>query len=250
MRSIDLHGKRAVVVGGATGIGWATAVGLAEAGAQVVTLSRRDRPTGRHPLPDVAQRISHRRLDITDVDAVTAVFADLCADGVDIVVLSAAVIEPAGAVETDDELWRRHMDVNVDGIFRCARASIRHMKETGRRGKVVVVGSVSGMVGNPGFAAYCASKGLWVNLTRQLALDCAPAGINVNSILPGFTSTELTDIYDAETKAAIAAAVPAKVWARPEQIADAILFLSSAMADYVHGANLAVDGGYLAAGPI
>lgn len=258
MRSIDLQGKRAVVVGGATGIGWASAVGLAEAGAEVVTLSRRERRTARPPAPDVARRITHRRLDITDVDAVTEVFADLCHGGmdggidggIDIVVLSAAVIEPACAVETDDEMWRRHMDVNVDGIFRCARAAIQHMKQTGRRGKVVVVGSVSGMVGNPGFAAYCASKGLWVNLTRQLALDCAPVGINVNSILPGFTSTELTDIYDAQTKAAIAAAVPAKVWARPEQIADAILFLSSPMADYVHGANLAVDGGYLAAGPI
>ncbi|MEU9884001.1 SDR family oxidoreductase [Sphaerisporangium sp. NPDC051011] len=251
MRLIDLQGKRAVVVGGATGIGWASAVALAEAGACVVTLSRRDRLTALPPAPEVAERITHRRLDVADADAVTTVFTDLCADGgIDIVVLSAAVIEPSSAEETDDELWRRHMDVNVDGIFRCARASIRHMKETGRRGKIVVVGSVSGMVGNPGFAAYCASKGLWVNLTRQMALDCAPVGINVNSILPGFTSTELTDIYDAETKATIAAAVPTKVWARPEQIADAILFLSSPLADYVHGANLPVDGGYLAAGPI
>lgn len=251
MRSIDLQGKRAVVVGGATGIGRASAYALAQAGADVVTLSRREEGPDHSGHPELAPRITHRRLDVADLSEVRRVFAGLAEDGgIDVVVLSAAVIEPADVVETDDELWRRHMAVNVDGIFACARESIRHMVATDRRGKAVVIGSVSGMVGNPGFSAYCASKGLWINLTRQLALDCAPRGINVNAVLPGFTSTELTDIYDADTKAAIAAAVPVKVWARPEQIADAVLFLASPMADYVHGVNLPVDGGYLAAGPV
>lgn len=251
MRSIDLQGKRAVVVGGATGIGRASACALAQAGASVVTLSRREVGPDHGNRPDLAARISHRRLNVADLDEVGGVFGELGEDGgIDIVVLSAAVIEPATADESDDDLWRRHMAVNVDGIFACARASIRHMQATGRSGKVVIIGSVSGMVGNAGFAAYCASKGLWVNLTRQMALDCAPRGINVNSVLPGFTSTELTDIYDAETKAAIAAAIPVKAWATAEQIADSVLFLSSPLADYVHGVNLPVDGGYLAAGPV
>lgn len=247
MRQIDLTGKRAVVVGGATGIGRASAYALAEAGAEVVTLSRReDGPDHR----EMSARISHQALDISDLDEVARVFESInVTGGIDIAVLSAAVIESASAVDSDDALWRRHMSVNVDGIFACARESVRHMQPTGA-GKVVVIGSVSGMVGSPGFAAYCASKGLWINLTRQMALDCAPRGINVNSVLPGFTETELTDIYDADTKATIASAVPVKVWAKPEQIADAVLFLSSPMADYVHGVNLPVDGGYLAAGPI
>ncbi len=103
---------------------------------------------------------------------------------VDIAVLSAAVIEAAPVDACEDDLWRRHMDVNVDGIFACTRASVRHMLTRGT-GKVVVIGSVSGMVGNAGFSAYCASKGLWVNLVRQMALDCAPPrGVNVNAVLP------------------------------------------------------------------
>lgn len=251
MRTIDLQRKRAVVVGGATGIGRASAQALAEAGAEVVTLSRRAETPVLDAPADVAARVTHRQLDIAHLDDVARVFGELAEDGgIDVVVLSAAVIEPSAAVDCDDAHWRWHMDVNVDGIFTCARESIRHMTAAGRGGKVVIVGSVSGLVGNRGFAAYCASKGLWINLTRQMALDCAPLGINVNSVLPGFTSTELTDIYDAKTKATIAAAVPVKVWATPEQIADAILFMSSPMADYIHGVNLPVDGGYLAAGPI
>ncbi|WP_432990186.1 SDR family NAD(P)-dependent oxidoreductase [Dactylosporangium sp. CA-233914] len=250
MRQIDLTGKRAVVVGGATGIGRASAYALAQAGANVVTLSRRSRAASFDGPSEVAARITHRALDISRREDVVRTFSQLATGGLDIVVLSAAVIEPASAVDADDALWRRHMDVNVDGTFTCVRESIRHMLAAGTAGKVVVIGSISGLVGNPGFAAYCASKGLWVNLTRQLALDCAPRGINVNSVLPGFTMTDLADIYDDETKATIAAAVPAKVWAAPEQIADAVLFLASPLADYVHGVSLPVDGGYVAAGPI
>lgn len=251
MRSIDLHGKRAVVVGGATGIGRASAYALAAAGAEVVTVSRRDLASPFDGPTEVSSRITHRRLNIARHDDIVRVFGEIADEGgLDIAVLSAAVIEAATADGSDEAHWRRHMDVNADGIFYCARESIRHMSADDGTGKVVIVGSISGMVGNPGFAAYCASKGLWINLTRQLALDNAARGINVNSVLPGFTNTELTDIYDAATKAAIAAAVPAKVWARPEQIADAVLFLSSPLADYVHGVNLPVDGGYLAGGPI
>lgn len=251
MRTIELEGRRAVVVGGATGIGRASAYALAQAGAEVVTLSRRDRSAGIGGPADVASRIIHRALDISRPEDVERVFAELDADGgLDIVVLSSAVIEPASVENCDDDLWRRHMDVNVDGIFACARAAVRAMAARGRGGKLVVIGSVSGMVGNAGFAAYCASKGLWINLVRQMALDCAARGINVNSVLPGFTNTELADLYDDQAKAAIAAGIPARVWATPEQIADAVLFLASSLADYVHGVNLPVDGGYLAAGPI
>lgn len=244
-------GKRAIVVGGATGIGRASAYALAEAGADVVTLSRRDEAAEFAGPAEVAARISHRALDISQREDVERVFGELASSGGgDVVVLSAAVIEPASVDTCEDDLWRSHMDVNVDGIFACARASVRDMLERGTGGKVVVIGSVSGVVGNPGFAAYCASKGLWVNLVRQMALDCAPRGINVNSVLPGFTSTELADLYDEQTKATIAAAIPVKAWATPQQIADAVLFLASPLSDYVHGVNLPVDGGYLAAGPI
>lgn len=250
MYCIDLSGKRAVVVGGTSGIGRATAELLASAGAEVITLSRRAQPAPITTSDEVRARISHRVLDVADPAAVSRVFAEIATEGgVDISVHSAAVVIPAAATHTDDRLWRHHMTINVDGVFYTVREVLRHMITAGRGGKVVIIGSVSGLVGNPGFTAYCASKGLLINLTRQLAVEHAARGINVNSVLPGFTNTEMTDIYDSNTKAAIAAAIPAQAWATPNQIAHAVLFLSSRLADYVHGVNLPVDGGYLAAGP-
>ena len=247
MIEINLKGQTAAVVGGTSGIGRASATLLAEAGARVVTLSRRSEAPPPDCRPEVAERISHRQLDITDSKQVTETFAELArVHSLDIAVLSAGVLEPAAALDTDDELWRRHMATNVDGMFFAVRESLRHIRASGRGGKIVVVGSVSGHVGNPGFAAYCASKGLLVNLVRQMALDYASEGININSILPGFTTTEMTEIYDSAVKDAIADAVPAKAWATPEQIASTVLFLCSPLADFVHGTNLIVDGGYAA----
>ncbi|WP_255366132.1 MULTISPECIES: SDR family NAD(P)-dependent oxidoreductase [Amycolatopsis] len=250
MLPIDLRGKTAVVVGGTSGIGRAAAGLLAEAGARVVTLSRRAVAPDPGCSPESAARITHRRFDITDSAETAEVFADIAGTGgLDLAVHSAGVLAPGSALDTDDELWRRHMATNVDGMFFSARESLRQIRASGRGGKIVLVGSVSGQVGNPGFAAYCAAKGMVVNLTRQLALDYAAEGINVNSVLPGFTDTEMTAIYDSATKAGITAAIPAKAWATPEQIANAVLFLCSPLADYVHGVNLAVDGGYLAGRP-
>ncbi|PXY23838.1 3-oxoacyl-ACP reductase [Prauserella sp. PE36] len=247
---MDLRGKIAAVVGGTSGIGRAAACRLAEAGARVVTLSRRAVAPDPGCSPEAAERITHRRLNITDSAETAEVFAELAGtEGLDLAVHSAGVLAPGATLDTDDELWRRHMATNADGLFFSARESLRQIRASGRGGKVVIVGSVSGQVGNPGFAAYCATKGLVVNLTRQMALDYAAEGINVNSVLPGFTDTEMTAIYDSATKEEIAATIPAKAWATPEQIANAVLFLCSPLADYVHGANLAVDGGYLAGRP-
>ncbi|KOS57545.1 SDR family NAD(P)-dependent oxidoreductase [Rhodococcus rhodochrous] len=250
MIPIDLRGKRAAVVGGTSGIGRATAVRLAEAGAEVVTLSRRAAAPEVQASPAVRARISHRQLDIADSAQTAEVFAEIAATGgLHITVHSAGVLAPGQMHDTDDELWRWHMTTNVDGVFYAVRESLRHMRSGRAGGKIVIVGSVSGHVGNAGFAAYCASKGLLVNLTRQLALDYASEGINVNSVLPGFTSTEMTDIYSPDIKDLIADSIPAKEWARADQIADAALFLASPLADYVHGVNLPVDGGYVAGRP-
>lgn len=250
MIHIDLRGKRAVVVGGTSGIGRATAVRLAEAGAEVVTLSRRAAAPEVQASPEVCARISHKQLDIVDSSQTTEVFAEIAAGGgLDITVHSAGVLAPSQMHDTDDELWHWHMRTNVDGVFYAVRESLRHMSSAGTGGKIVIIGSVSGQVGNAGFAAYCASKGLLINLTRQLALDYASEGINVNSVLPGFTDTEMTDIYSPDVKSLLADTIPAKKWARADQIADAALFLSSPLADYIHGVNLPVDGGYVAGRP-
>jgi Dehydrogenases with different specificities (related to short-chain alcohol dehydrogenases) len=247
--TIDLSGKRAVVIGGATGIGRAAAIHLANAGAEVLTLSRRSTVSELDCPPEIADRIRHQTLDITDGEAVRNTFARIKARGsLHISVHSAGILKAAKGLDTDDAMWRAHMATNVDGTFYTVREALRQMVESGG-GKIIIIGSVSGQVGNPGFAAYCASKALLINLTRQLAVDYARMGVNINSIMPGFTLTEMTEIYDEETHKQIAELIPAKAWATAEQIADAVLFLASPLSDYIHGANVPVDGGYLAGLP-
>lgn len=241
---IDLTGKNAIVTGGTRGIGRAIAVLLAKAGANVTTLSRSPDTSPYSGDAETAGRISYRPLDITDSAAVSRTIAEVdAATPIDIAVANAAVLAPGAAIDTDDRLWRWHMSTNVDGTFYMVRESLRAMVTGRRSGKVIVVGSCSGIIGNGGFAAYCASKAVWVNLVRQLALDYAKHGINVNSILPGYTKTEMTDVYTPEAKAAAAELVPLKRWAEPEEIGNVALFLASPLSDYMHGANLVVDGG-------
>ncbi|MGB6049414.1 MAG: SDR family oxidoreductase, partial [Rhodococcus sp. (in: high G+C Gram-positive bacteria)] len=153
-------------------------------------------------------------------------------------------------LETTDEAWRSMFAVNVDGTFFCTRAAIRHMVEAGKGGKVVNVASISGLRANPGFAGYCAAKGAMVNFTRQVGIDYAPLGINVNGVAPGFVETDMTAIYDASIRGALEAQTPNGKWADPQHIADTVLFLSSALSDHICGEMVAVDGGWLVGTPV
>jgi 3-oxoacyl-[acyl-carrier protein] reductase/meso-butanediol dehydrogenase/(S,S)-butanediol dehydrogenase/diacetyl reductase len=189
--------------------------------------------------------IDFRELDAADSAAVSRVFSEVAAErGIDISVLSAGLLLPGTVLDTDDETWRRTMAVNLDGLFYTTRESIRHMMAQGRGGKVVSIGSISGYRGNQGFAAYCASKGGALNFTRQVAMDYAAHGINVNAVAPGFITTPMTDIYNQDIKDMLSAQTPDGKWGTPQQIADAVLFLCSGMADHIHGQSLLVDGGW------
>ncbi|MGE3744924.1 MAG: SDR family NAD(P)-dependent oxidoreductase [Sphingomonadaceae bacterium] len=250
MITIDLSGKAAVVTGGSAGIGRAITHTLLRAGAHVTVLAR---DAYRDEADDLysGSCIDFVELDITDSRRVSAVYADLARQrGIDIAVHSAGTLAGGALAETSDEQWRNLMAVNLDGAFFCSREAIRHMLDSGNGGKVVLIGSVSGLVGNPGFAAYCASKAALINLTRQAAVDYAALGINVNSVLPGFVTTRMTERYDERTKEYLAAQTPTGTWAAPQDIADAVLFLCSALSDHVHGHNLVVDGGLTAGTPL
>lgn len=245
MISIDLSGKHAIVTGGSSGIGAACARTLAEAGATVTVMARKK----GHSPEDLAiydnPGVDFRALDIADSASVKAVFEEVAAEkGIDIAVLNAGTLAAGTVLDTDDETWRQVMAVDLDGLFYTTRESIRHMMDQGRGGKVVSIGSISGYRGNQGFAAYCTSKGGALNFTRQVAMDYAAHGINVNSVAPGFIYTPMTDIYNQKIKDMLAAQTPDGKWGTAQQIADAVLFLSCPLSDHVQGQSLLVDGGW------
>ncbi|UVO30696.1 SDR family NAD(P)-dependent oxidoreductase [Bradyrhizobium arachidis] len=245
MSKIDLSGKHALVTGGSSGIGAAVVRALAAAGASVSVMARKPNHSAQDEKMYDNPKVEFIELDVSDSKAVTRVFADVAArKGIDISVLSAGLLLAGKLLDTDDESWRRTMAVNLDGLFYTTRESIRHMMAQGRGGKVVSIGSISGYRGNQGFAAYCTSKGGALNFTRQVAMDYAAHGINVNAIAPGFIYTSMTDIYDKETKAKLAAQTPDGKWGTSQQVADAVLFLSSNLADHIHGQSILVDGGW------
>lgn len=254
---IDLSGRNALVTGGSSGIGRAIALTLAQAGADIAIGDLTDQPREGGPttvedVHAVGRRGVHLQLDVTDPAAVQATVERTVEElgSLDILVNNAGVLVSGDVTETDDEAWRRQFAVNVDGTFHCLRAGIAQMTKQGHGGKVVNISSISGFRGNPGFAAYCASKGAIVNLTRQVALDYVAQGINVNSVAPGFVTTEMTALYDDATKNALTGQTPRGKWATPQDIANAVLFLASPLADHVVGENLLVDGGWTIGTPV
>lgn len=254
---IALSGRVAAVTGGASGIGRAIALTLAKAGADVIVGDLRENPReGGDSVVDAVRALGRRaefaRCDVTDSASMRAlmVAAEERLGGLDIVVNNAGVLVEGDVLSTSDEQWHRQFAVNVDGTFFGCREAIRSMTARGIDGKVVNVSSISGFRGNPGFAAYCASKGAIVNLTRQLGLDYAGRGINVNAVAPGFVETQMTAIYDAEVRGALERQTPRGRWAAPQDVANTVLFLASPMSDHLCGENIVVDGGWLIGTPV
>ena len=249
----SLAGRRAVVTGGARGIGRAIAERFAEAGAALV-LGDLDLPAAEAAAAALAAR--HGRpahalaVEVADAASVAAL-ADAALDrlgGLDVWVNNAGIYPSAPALEIDAAEWDRVIAVNVDGLFLCSRIAARGMKQKGG-GSIVNLASIMGFSGglypNP---AYQTSKGAVVNLTRALALEFAADNIRVNAIAPTFVRTRLTKpIFDnPETLKNVMSHTPLGRLPGTDDIAAAILFLASPAANCITGVILPVDSGYLA----
>jgi NAD(P)-dependent dehydrogenase (short-subunit alcohol dehydrogenase family) len=248
---LDLSGETAVVTGGSRGIGRAITLGFADAGANVVPLSRTESDV-EAVVEDVRDRGVESRvetLDVTDTEAVEAVFGRIDDDlGIDVVVNNAGV-NPDAALGTpeavDDEGFEFVTDVNLGGAFACARAAEGPLSENG--GTLINVASVGGLVGLPRQHPYVASKHGLVGLTKSLALDWAP-DVRVNCLAPGYVATDLTtELQENETlRRSIEERTPLDRFADPKEIAGPAVFLASDLASYATGATFAVDGGWTA----
>jgi len=251
-KPFDLTGRLALVTGSGSGLGFAIAEGLAQAGARIVLNGRNADKLHRAAelLSGSGADVTIQAFDVTDSAAVDAGIAAIEArlGPLDIVVNNAAMNRRQPLADFSDAEWRELMSANLDGPFYVARAVVRGMRER-RRGKLINICSLASDIGRPNIVPYATSKGGLRMLTRALAVELAPFNVQVNGISPGFFKTEMNAalIADAEFSAWVARRTPAGRWGEPREIAGAATFLASPGADYVSGHILYVDGGFSAA---
>jgi 2-deoxy-D-gluconate 3-dehydrogenase len=247
--SYDLAGLNAFVTGASRGIGRAIAVALAEAGADVA-LAARDRALLDGAAAEVTS-LGRRSLvvpcDVADRTAVDAAVTEAAGalGGLDVVVNSAGIATGAKAEELDRDTWDEVLDVNLRASFDVAQAAYPHLIE-GAGGSIINIGSAYSIFGSPYSAAYAASKGGVVQLTRSLAVSWARHGIRVNTIVPGWIVTDMTEpaLTLPEIRESIESRTPMGRFGYPEEVAGVAVFLASPAARFVTGHALVVDGGY------
>ncbi|MGW3373723.1 SDR family oxidoreductase [Streptomyces hydrogenans] len=251
MTAFDLTGRLAVVTGARRGIGRAMARALAGAGADVIGVSARLEGSGSEVERDVraaGREFEAIRTDLADPEAVRALGADLAgrARPVDILVNNAGTIRRSPAAEHLDEDWEEVLQVNLGAPFALTRAIGAGMVARGR-GRVIFTASLLSFQGGITVPGYTAAKHGVAGLTKALANEWAPHGVNVNALAPGYVATDNTRALrdDPARRTAILDRIPAGRWGRPDDLAGATVFLASDAAAYVHGVVLPVDGGWL-----
>jgi 2-deoxy-D-gluconate 3-dehydrogenase len=248
--AFKLDGSKALVTGGATGIGRAAALALAEAGADVAVLGHAHDPEEtRHAITALGRRAISFRGDLTDAAFRNRVVDEVRAEWgrIDILANIAGTTTRAAAVDYPEADWDRVIDLNLTTLFRMCQRVGRIMLEQ-QRGKIINIASLLSFSGGILVPAYAASKGGVAQVTKALANEWARFHVNVNAIAPGYILTDLTrPLYEDPLRSGqINDRIPAGRWGNPDDLKGAIVFLASRASDYVHGHVLVVDGGWMA----
>ena len=250
--AFDLSGRLALVTGSTRGIGRTLAEGLSAAGATVVVHGRNHEQataeaaaiTAATGTPALATAF-----DVTDTAQIDAALTALEAEhgALDVLVNNAGIQRRAPLTEFTDEDWDDLVATNLSSAFKCARRAAAGMIARGS-GRIINIGSVQSQLARPSIAAYSATKGGIVMLTKGLTADLAPHGVQVNALAPGYFATELTAalVADQEFSAWVAGRTPAGRWGATEDLVGPLVFLASDAAAFVNGQTLYVDGGMTA----
>lgn len=250
MNPFSLQGKVALVSGANTGLGQAMAIALAEAGADVAAVGRTDPADTASAVRAAGRRFHWVEASLDTTAPIPAIIDTVERElgGIDILVNNAGTIRRNDALDFSEDDWDAVMGVNLKTVFFLSQAVARRLVARKRPGKIVNIASMLSFQGGIRVASYTASKSGLLGLTRLLANEWAAHGINVNAIAPGYFETNNTNALRADEKRQreIVARIPAGRWGVPADLAGAVVFLSAAASDYVHGTVLPVDGGWLA----
>lgn len=243
-----LDDQVAVVTGGTAGIGRSIALKLAEEGANVAIFGTHEQ-RGLVVVEEIRQITNRESAQFYKVDVSQTVAVEdsikkvLDSFGqIDILVNNAGITADQLLMKMSEEDWDRVLDINLKSCYNTCRAVVRSMMKA-RKGRIVNVGSVVGLMGNAGQTNYAASKAGMIGFTKALAKELAPRNIMVNCVAPGFIRTAMTDKLNESQKEAILKEIPLARLGEPIEIANAVWFLASSLADYITGQVLAVDGG-------
>lgn len=246
----DLCGKTAIVTGATRGIGQAIAVGLAAAGADIVSVGRSSHEETQKKIEALGRRCLPIQADVSQEGVNDMIVEKTVSEfgAVHILVNAAGITRRVMAIDIDKKDWQDVLDVNLTAVFfMCQRVARQFMKQGGG-GKIINIGSMTSYAGGVKVIPYTASKAAIRNITMHMCNEWAQYGIHINAIAPGYIETDLTYPMRQEPArmAETATRIPMERWGQPEDLAGAAIFLASDASDYVNGFTIAVDGGFLA----
>ncbi len=250
LNAFNLNGKVALVTGCDTGLGQGMALGLAEAGCDIISVSRKIPEETSAQVQALGRRFTAIQADLSRQDAITDIVTKAVAamGHIDILVNNAGTIRREDALSFSEKNWDDVINLNLKSVFFLSQAVAKQFLHQGGGGKIINIASMLSFQGGIRVPSYTASKSGVLGITRLLANEWAQHNINVNAIAPGYMATNNTQQLrdDAERSKEILDRIPAGRWGSPEDLKGPAVFLASSASDYINGYTLAVDGGWLA----